>query len=70
MKLLVKGLTPTRLRFDCGLLQVGFVVDKMTLVLVFFQFFGFPSNSDFTCCYVCINHSTASILAMLLNKEF
>jgi hypothetical protein len=42
--------------FDPRSGHVGFVVDKMALWNVFFEYFTFPANSHFTDCSIFINH--------------
>ena len=39
---------------DLGLLQVGFVLDTVTLVQVFSEYFGFPLSLSFHQCFILI----------------
>jgi hypothetical protein len=42
LRRLVASLSPRRPGFDCRSVRVGFVVDKVALGQVFFEYFGFP----------------------------
>jgi hypothetical protein len=42
-----RRLPTDRSGFEPGSLHVGFVVDKVTLGQVFFEYFGFPCQSSF-----------------------
>jgi hypothetical protein len=47
LKRLVTSFPPRRLWFKTGSSHVGFVVDKVALVQVFSEYFGFPCQSLF-----------------------
>jgi hypothetical protein len=47
LKRLVAGFPPKQPGFDPGSGQLGFVVDKVALGKVFYEYFGFPCQSSF-----------------------
>jgi hypothetical protein len=47
LKRIAAGFPPRRSEFEPGSGLVGFVVDKVTLGQVFFEYFGFPCQFAF-----------------------
>jgi hypothetical protein len=49
MAQVVAGLSPWRSRFTARSVHLGFVVDKVALGLIFFEFFSFSQSISFLC---------------------